>query len=116
MSARAIKARFYIQQINNALSPSNFPLTNPEVLKETAASNAENLVRGMLMLAEDIEAWQGIAEAAPDRSIAFQDRREYRHHTRQGHIPERYLPGHPVRADGGFSAEAAAAHRAALDQ
>jgi len=53
------KARFYIQQINNALSPSNFPLTNPEVLKETASSNAENLARGMRMLAEDIEAGKG---------------------------------------------------------
>jgi polyhydroxyalkanoate synthase subunit PhaC len=53
------KARFYIQQINNALAPTNFPLTNPEVLKETAQSNAENLVRGMMMLAEDIEAGKG---------------------------------------------------------
>jgi polyhydroxyalkanoate synthase len=53
------KARFYVQQINNALSPTNFLLTNPEVLKETAASNAENLVKGMQMLAEDIEAGHG---------------------------------------------------------
>jgi len=53
------KARFYVQQINNALSPTNFLLTNPEVLKETAASNAENLVKGMKMLAEDIEAGHG---------------------------------------------------------
>ena len=27
------KARFYLRQINNALSPTNFLLTNPEVLK-----------------------------------------------------------------------------------
>ena len=54
-----LKARFYIQQINNALSPTNFLITNPEVLKETAASNAENLARGMKMLAEDIEAGHG---------------------------------------------------------
>jgi len=53
------KARFYVGQINNALSPTNFLLTNPEVLKETAASNAENLVKGMAMLAEDIEAGKG---------------------------------------------------------
>jgi polyhydroxyalkanoate synthase len=53
------KARFYVDQINNALSPSNFLLTNPEVLKETAATNAENLARGMRMLAEDIEAGKG---------------------------------------------------------
>jgi polyhydroxyalkanoate synthase len=53
------KARFYLQQINNALAPTNFLLTNPEVLKETAANNAENLARGMQMLAEDIEAGGG---------------------------------------------------------
>jgi len=53
------KAEFYVQQITNALAPSNFVLTNPEVLRETLASNADNLVRGMKMLAEDIEAGHG---------------------------------------------------------
>src|SRR5438045_1876276 len=53
------KAEFYVQQISNALSPSNFVLTNPELLRETLSSNGDNLVRGMQMLAEDIEAGQG---------------------------------------------------------
>jgi polyhydroxyalkanoate synthase len=53
------KAEFYVRQIANAISPSNFVLTNPELLRETFASNAENLVRGMQMLAEDIEAGHG---------------------------------------------------------
>jgi len=53
------KAEFYVQQIANALAPSNFVLTNPEVLRETLASSGDNLVRGMKMLAEDIEAGQG---------------------------------------------------------
>jgi polyhydroxyalkanoate synthase subunit PhaC len=53
------KAEFYIRQIANALSPSNFVLTNPELLRETLTSNAENLVRGMHMLAEDVEAGGG---------------------------------------------------------
>ncbi|MYZ48501.1 class I poly(R)-hydroxyalkanoic acid synthase [Rhizobiales bacterium L72] len=53
------KARFYIDQINNALAPTNFALTNPEVLRETASTNAENLARGMRMLADDIEAGKG---------------------------------------------------------
>src|ERR1700712_1392001 len=53
------KAEFYVQQITNALAPSNFVLTNPEVLRETLASNGDNLVRGMKMLAEDIEAGGG---------------------------------------------------------
>ena len=53
------KAEFYVQQISNALAPSNFVLTNPELLRETLASNGDNLVRGMKMLAEDIEAGRG---------------------------------------------------------
>jgi polyhydroxyalkanoate synthase len=53
------KAEFYVRQIGNAISPSNFVFTNPEVMRETLSSNAENLVRGMHMLAEDIEAGQG---------------------------------------------------------
>ena len=53
------KAEFYVKQIGNAIAPSNFVLTNPEVMRETLSSNAENLVRGMSMLAEDIEAGHG---------------------------------------------------------
>ena len=53
------KAEFYVQQITNALAPSNFVLTNPEVLRETLASSGTNLARGMRMLAEDVEAGKG---------------------------------------------------------
>ncbi|MCZ8314989.1 class I poly(R)-hydroxyalkanoic acid synthase [Phreatobacter sp.] len=53
------KAAFYAKQIANALSPSNFVVTNPELLRETISSNAENLVRGMKMFAEDIERGGG---------------------------------------------------------
>lgn len=53
------KARFYMKQVADAISPSNFILTNPEVFRETVASHGENLVRGMQMLAEDIQAGRG---------------------------------------------------------
>lgn len=53
------KAGFYVKQVTNAISPSNFILTNPEIFRETVASNGENLVRGMKMLAEDIAAGKG---------------------------------------------------------
>jgi polyhydroxyalkanoate synthase len=53
------KAEFYVRQIANAISPSNFVLTNPELLRQTLSSNADNLVRGMHMLAQDIEAGHG---------------------------------------------------------
>jgi polyhydroxyalkanoate synthase len=53
------KAEFYMRQIVNAIAPSNFVLTNPELMRETLSSNAANLARGMHMLAEDIEAGGG---------------------------------------------------------
>ena len=53
------KAEFYVRQFANALSPSNFVLTNPELLRETLSTSAENLARGMQMLAEDIKAGGG---------------------------------------------------------
>jgi poly[(R)-3-hydroxyalkanoate] polymerase subunit PhaC len=53
------KAAFYVRQIANALAPSNFVMTNPELIRETLKSNAENLVQGMHLLAEDIEAGGG---------------------------------------------------------
>lgn len=48
------RAEFYVNQISSALSPSNFALTNPEVMRETLASNGENLVKGISHLADDI--------------------------------------------------------------
>jgi polyhydroxyalkanoate synthase subunit PhaC len=65
------KAEFYMRQIVNALSPSNFVLTNPELLRETLTSNAENLVRGMHMLAEDIEAGGGSLKIRQSDSSMF---------------------------------------------
>jgi poly[(R)-3-hydroxyalkanoate] polymerase subunit PhaC len=53
------KADFYTTQIANALSPSNFVFTNPEVLRETFATNGANLVEGIDNLAEDIERGKG---------------------------------------------------------
>ena len=53
------KAEFYLRQLTDALSPANFVLTNPELLRKTLSSNAGNLVHGMRMLAEDIETGRG---------------------------------------------------------
>ncbi|MBR0950924.1 PHA/PHB synthase family protein [Bradyrhizobium canariense] len=66
------KAEFYVQQVTNALSPSNFVLTNPEVLRATVASSGENLARGLKMLAEDIAAGKGILkirQSNPDNLV-----------------------------------------------
>ncbi len=53
------KADFYVKIASNAFSPSNFILTNPELYKEMIASNGENLVTGMTMMAQDIAAGHG---------------------------------------------------------
>ena len=66
------KAEFYVRQIVNALSPSNFVLTNPELLRETLTTNADNLVRGMRMLAEDIEAGGGDLKIRQSDSSMFE--------------------------------------------
>ena len=48
-----------MRQVAAALSPSNFIGTNPELLRTTFKEEGENLVRGLQMLAEDIEAGKG---------------------------------------------------------
>src|SRR5947209_1411797 len=53
------KASFYMKQVMNALAPSNWVFSNPELLRETFASDGENLVRGMQLLAEDIKRGGG---------------------------------------------------------
>lgn len=53
------KAQFYMKQLSSALAPSNFVPTNPELIRTTLLESGANLVRGMKMLAEDLEAGQG---------------------------------------------------------
>jgi polyhydroxyalkanoate synthase len=49
------RAAYYLRQISSALSPSNFPVTNPEVVRETLQSNGANLVKGLEQLSSDIQ-------------------------------------------------------------
>lgn len=53
------KAEFFTNQFIDALSPSNFALTNPDVLEEIQRSKGESLVRGMVNLMEDLERGEG---------------------------------------------------------
>ena len=53
------RAQFYLRQIAGAVSPSNFIATNPELIRDTIRESGDNLVRGMQMFAEDVEAGKG---------------------------------------------------------
>ena len=53
------RVSFYTRQFADAIAPSNFVLTNPEVLRVTLQSNGENLVKGLKNLLEDIERGGG---------------------------------------------------------
>jgi polyhydroxyalkanoate synthase len=53
------KVDFYTKQFADALSPSNFLFTNPEVLRTTFESNGENLVKGLDNLLRDLERGKG---------------------------------------------------------
>ncbi len=53
------KVDFYTKQFADALSPTNFLFTNPEVLRATFQSNGENLVKGLNNLLKDLERGKG---------------------------------------------------------
>ncbi|HVJ35750.1 MAG TPA: class I poly(R)-hydroxyalkanoic acid synthase [Terriglobia bacterium] len=55
----AQKVDFYTRQFVDAMAPSNFALTNPEVLRTTAESGGENLIKGLQHLLEDLERGKG---------------------------------------------------------
>jgi polyhydroxyalkanoate synthase len=48
------RAEFYTGQLADALSPANFPLTNPEVLAETLRTGGANLARGAQSYLRDL--------------------------------------------------------------
>ncbi len=55
----AQKVDFYTRQFVDAVAPSNFVATNPQVLRATLESGGENLVRGLGNLLDDLERGRG---------------------------------------------------------
>ena len=49
------RAEFYLRLVMSAMSPSNFPMTNPEVMRETLGSRGKNLVEGMKQFITDLD-------------------------------------------------------------
>jgi len=68
----ADKVDFYTRQYVDALSPSNFVMTNPEVLRATLESGGENLLKGLENLLEDLEEGDGKVKIKMVDPDAFQ--------------------------------------------
>ena len=66
------KVDFFTRQYIDALAPSNFALTNPEVFRETVATGGQNLVKGLHNLLDDIERGGGQLRISMTDAKAFE--------------------------------------------
>ncbi|QTF93401.1 class I poly(R)-hydroxyalkanoic acid synthase [Halomonas sp. BM-2019] len=55
-----VKVEFYARQLMDALAPSNFATTNPEVIEATVRTGGANLLQGMANLMEDLARGEGL--------------------------------------------------------
>ena len=67
----ARKIDFYTRQFTDAMAPTNFAMTNPEVLRATIDSNGENLVNGLNNMLEDLERGNGRLKIRMSDETAF---------------------------------------------
>jgi polyhydroxyalkanoate synthase subunit PhaC len=70
----ARKVDFYTRQFVDAISPSNFVATNPEVLKATLDTGGQNLLHGLENLLSDLgrgngRLWVAKYKSGGDRSL-----------------------------------------------
>ncbi len=66
------RLRFFTRQMVNALAPSNFIASNPELLKLTLESGGSNLLNGLKLLSEDIQRSAGTLNVRMTDEAAFQ--------------------------------------------
>ncbi|QOR39580.1 class I poly(R)-hydroxyalkanoic acid synthase [Billgrantia diversa] len=60
---------FYARQLVNAMAPTNFVTTNPEVMRRTLETKGQNLVEGLAQLRRDLaNSADGLNVAMTDRS------------------------------------------------
>src|SRR3954471_16104896 len=64
--SNAAMARFLLDQYLNAVAPSNFATTNPDVVKRVKETGGANLVQGFLNLLEDVGSGKGIVQRRTD--------------------------------------------------
>jgi len=68
----AQKVEFYTRQFVDAMAPSNFVMTNPEVLRATAETGGENLLKGLENLLSDLERGHGRLRISMTDESAFE--------------------------------------------
>ena len=61
-----------MEQILNAVSPSNFPISNPEILRATLGSNGANLIEGLKHLEQDLATPDGRLRIKQSDMTAFE--------------------------------------------
>ena len=106
------KLRFATRSFVDAMSPSNFALTNPQVLKRTLETRGENLLKGLANMLKDIASGQ-LTQTKPG---AFEVGRNLA--TTPGKVVKQTaaLPADPVHADDRRGAEDAGRGLPAVDQ
>lgn len=62
---------FYTRQFIDAIAPTNFLFTNPEVLRATAETGGDNLVKGLHNLLQDLERGKGQLQISMTDQNAF---------------------------------------------
>ena len=65
-TSQGAMARFLLDQYLNAIAPTNFAATNPEVVKRTKETGGQNLVQGFAHLMEDVGSGKGIVQRRTD--------------------------------------------------
>ncbi|UYG09159.1 PHA/PHB synthase family protein [Halomonas sp. M4R1S46] len=55
-----VKVEFYAHQLMDALAPSNYAITNPEVIEATVRTGGANLLQGLANLMEDLARGEGL--------------------------------------------------------
>ena len=66
------KLAFYTRQWVDAMSPTNFAVTNPKVLKTASETNGESLIKGLDQLLGDLEKGKGDLRISMTDTEAFE--------------------------------------------
>ncbi|HEY3697745.1 MAG TPA: hypothetical protein VGK97_00335, partial [Spongiibacteraceae bacterium] len=65
------RLNYFMRQLINALAPTNFVFTNPDVLRKTFATQGKNLIEGLQMMVEDKKRSADILNVCTSKPNAF---------------------------------------------